>query len=88
MKPDFCKVRAGKFSRALRARGEVSATDLCEDHGPVMCSEGCFLCLEMWRNFGHLFFKKKFKNKMSPFLFSHHRFFPNGGAGKQTFAML
>ena len=28
MKPDFCKVRAGKFSRALRARGEVSAMDL------------------------------------------------------------
>ena len=40
MKPDFCKVRAGKFWRALRARGEVSNRDLCEDNTPVIYQEG------------------------------------------------
>ena len=32
--------------------------------------------------------REKFvKNKMSPIFFSQSRFFPHGGAGKQTFAM-
>ena len=33
-------MRAGKFWRALRARGEVSNRDLCEDNTPVIYQEG------------------------------------------------
>ena len=54
MKPDFCNVRAGKFSRALRARGAKRGIFL--PGGKVISLLVNCVAMQVFENFPSLFY--------------------------------